>query len=145
MNSMMLNESQFSPLGAELIQGSGGNATSRASSGPILPDFRSLDKLEVQSTRAVSRLNAATVSEKEYDDLLARRKALLLKKHSDGLTQQEQNKLTYIRWSLDRIDDARHGAALDTLEEAVARYEQFLARIEELQEKLNEASANKRR
>jgi hypothetical protein len=33
---------------------------------------------------------------------------------------------------LDRIEDAKHGAALETLETSVTQYEQFLANLEHL-------------
>ena len=51
---------------------------------------------------------------------------MLLDKKFDGhITRKELNRLEYVRWSLDRIEDAKHGETLDILEMAISRYEQF--------------------
>src|SRR5437868_566106 len=69
-----------------------------------------------QSWREAGRLNAGQASDRELAELLAERKALLAKKLEQTLNREDSDRLEYVRWSLDRIEDARHGHALDQLE-----------------------------
>jgi hypothetical protein len=71
------------------------------------------------------RLNAASISEDEHADLLRQRQALLDKELAGTIDRSEKNKLEYVRWSLDRIEDARYGQEMDALEETIKRYERF--------------------
>ena len=77
------------------------------------------------TARLAGRMNAASVSPAEHRDLLREREQLLKKKYGNGLSPRETRRLDYIRWSLDRIEDARHGQALDELESRVELYERF--------------------
>lgn len=90
-----------------------------------------------QTAKFAGRLNAAAVSEDELEDLLAERKGLIAKKMNGTATQRELNRLEYVRWNLDRIEDAKHGLALDLLEAHVEQYESFSDRLERLIEKLD--------
>ena len=94
------------------------------------------------TSRIAGRINAASVSETEYEALLEERQKLLDKKLDGTATRREMNKLEYVRWSLDRIEDARHGYILDRLEDSVSRYEDFVAQIQSLKEQME---AHKRR
>lgn len=87
---------------------------------PHLPGFARVD-----SAKRAGRLNASTTSDEEFNGLLDERKRLLDKKFSSALTRQEENRLQYVRWSLERIEDARHGHELDALEAAINQYEHF--------------------
>ncbi len=91
------------------------------------------------------RLNAATVSERERIELLHERQHLVDKELDGTITKKEANRLAYVRWSLDRIEDARHGGALDTLESFVVQYEQLVKEIDNLQSQLNERLPRTRR
>jgi hypothetical protein len=102
------------------------------------------DVLAVTARRA-GRLNAASVSTKEYQELLAERQALLDKKFSGKIERREELRLEYVRWSLDRVEDARHGEALERLESAVMQYEQFLHDLAGLREQLNEQTRRRRK
>jgi len=62
---------------------------------------------------------------------------LLDKKFSGTITRKEENRLEYIRWSLDRVEDARHGEALERLEDAVRQYEDFLSDLRYLERELS--------
>ena len=88
-------------------------------------------------SRQAGRLNAAIVSDEEINRLLRERKYLLDKRFAGTMTKKEENKLTYIRWSLDRIEDARHGQALDALESLISRYEQFQADLRWFEQELS--------
>jgi hypothetical protein len=68
--------------------------------------------------------------------LLQERQALLDKKLGGRITRKEENRLEYVRWSLDRIEDAKYGHALDALEGRIGAYEQFLSDMGNLREQL---------
>jgi hypothetical protein len=76
------------------------------------------------------RMNAAAISHHDHQRPLDERQQLLDKELAGSITRHEINRLQYIRWSLDRVDDARYGMGLEMLENAVARYERFRADIE---------------
>lgn len=65
------------------------------------------------AAKIAGRVNAAGVSQEEHENLLAERQGLLDKKMAGTITGQELNRLEYVRWSLDRIEDAKYGQALD--------------------------------
>lgn len=54
------------------------------------------------------------------------------KKFANEITTKELNSLEYIKWSLDRIEDAKYGMALDNLEAYVDRYEGLLGELNKL-------------
>ena len=88
------------------------------------------------AARMAGRMNAAQVSEAEIADLLRKRQDLLDRKFSGTFGRSDEIRLEYVRWNLDRIDDSRHGAALDQLEAAVLHYEQLRRDIQGLQSAL---------
>lgn len=101
-----------------------------------LPNFNILSAVESHSLRMAARLNAASATEEERHNLLRQRKGLLDKKLDGRITPSELNKLEYVRWSLDRIEDARYGSALDALEDSVSKYENFISEIHSLSSQL---------
>jgi hypothetical protein len=90
------------------------------------------------TARIAGRLNAANVSETEHNSLLRERQALLDKKLGGTIARKEENRLEYIRWSLDRIEDAKHGHTLDMLEDRVRAYEQLLSDMQSLRAQLEQ-------
>lgn len=88
------------------------------------------------SARMAGRANAAKVPQSEIDKLMEERATLLDKKLSGEISKRELNRLEYVRWSLDRIDDAKYGFALDALQEAVQMYEHFGEKITSLTDEL---------
>jgi len=111
-------------------------ATSSATS--RLPDFGDYAEVYAVTARIAGRINATNVSEQERNSLLRERQVLLDKKLGGTITGKEANRLEYVRWSLDRIEDAQHGLTLDALESSVVRYEKFLAEVQALQEELRQ-------
>ncbi|KQY12626.1 hypothetical protein ASD31_15460 [Rhizobium sp. Root482] len=87
--------------------------------------------------KAAARLNATTATAKEEEDLLSERQRLLDRLFSGEITTEEKNRLDYVRWSLDRIEDARHGATLDALEIQADAYESFVVEVNKFYEQLN--------
>lgn len=90
------------------------------------------------SSRRAGRINAAGASEDELRSLLLQRQHLLDKKFEGSMTRKDEIKLEYVRWSLDRIEDARHGEHLDRLESAIGRYEDLKGDIHALLRQLTE-------
>jgi hypothetical protein len=91
-------------------------------------------------------MNAAAISDGDHQRLLDERQHLLDKELAGTITRHEINRLEYVRWSLDRVDDARYGVGLEMLENAVARYERFQADIEQFySELLNLRKSGRRR
>ncbi len=83
--------------------------------------------------KAAGRRNASSASEQELQELLAERAALLRKKLKQGKHDgAEEARLQYVRWSLDRIEDARHGHHLDRLQQAVDVYQAELLDLQRL-------------
>ncbi|HYC69363.1 hypothetical protein [Brevundimonas sp.] len=89
------------------------------------------------SSRRAGRINAAGSSEDELRSLLLQRQHLLDKKFEGSMSRKDEIRLEYVRWSLDRIEDARHGEHLDRLESAISRYEDLKMDIQALLEQLN--------
>lgn len=109
----------------------------------VAPDlFNSRNELSRESVGAIAqrraaRLNAANIEEAEVINLKQEHQMLVLKKFDDGFTAADQRRLNFVRWSLDRIQDARHGYALDELENAVEIYEKVGRNVDRLVNQLN--------
>jgi hypothetical protein len=102
-----------------------------------IPDFKSRHAPGYDAaSRVAARINASAISKQEQDAFLAERAMLLKKKYESSLTRRETNRLAYVRWSLDRIEDAKHGADLDILESGVSEYEDFLDEIRNLSDRI---------
>lgn len=97
------------------------------------------------TSKVAGRLNATAVSEEEYQAFLDERQRLLDRKFSGEITRADENRLAYVRWSLDRIEDARHGPSLDKLEEHVGQYENLLLEISKFRNQLERHASRRRR
>jgi len=102
------------------------------------PSSIAYDPAYAANARIAGRINAASISEHEHEALLKERAHLLNKKFEDTATRQELNRLEYVRWSLDRVEDAKYGHVLEALDDAVTRYENVLAELKKLEGKLGE-------
>lgn len=101
------------------------------------PTFDPLAQAHAVTSRRAGRINAASVSDEEHEALLRERQSLLDKKFAGTISRREELRLEYVRWSLDRIDDAKYGQDLDVLEAYTAEYENFLSYIETLSKELH--------
>jgi hypothetical protein len=109
---------------------------------PDLGRFHGRPSLEtVAQARVAGRVNAAAVPDDEVKSLLAERAELLTKKFEVSLTKAENRRLQYIRWSLDRVEDARSGMNLDMLDSQVSDYESFLEGLKQLQDEISKIGA----
>lgn len=113
--------------------------SSGASGEFIRPQFGAPREVFAATARIAGRLNAAHISPAEVTSLLQEHQALVDKVLEGKITRREQNRLTYVRWSLDRIEDAKSGSGLDVLENHVDRYEEILRDMRILQDQLSEA------
>jgi hypothetical protein len=104
------------------------------------PNLSALAHVYAVTSRMAGRLNAASISEDEHADLLRRRQVLLDKELTGTITRSEQNELEYVRWSLDRIEDAKYGSEMDALEESIKRYERFDVALRDLNAQLAKRS-----
>ncbi len=106
-----------------------------------IPNFDKSNAYAV-SAKAAGRLNASVVKEEEVEALLTERKLLLDKKLSGEISRREDDRLEYVRWSLERIEDARNGADLDELEGQLGVYENFLNEMNIFYEHLNQRATS---
>lgn len=111
------------------------------------PNFEILSNRQTMAiaSRRAGRLNAAAVSQDEIDALLDERSKLLDKKFAGTMNRAESIRLTYVRWQLDRIDDAEEGAKLDALEALVTQYEQLHSDLESLKASIQQHSSRKKK
>ncbi|WP_316232846.1 hypothetical protein [Bradyrhizobium sp. SZCCHNPS2010] len=109
------------------------------------PNFEILSTRQAMAvaSRRAGRLNAAAISEDEVNALLDERSKLLDKKFDGKMTRADEIRLTYVRWQLDRIDDAEEGAKLDALEALVSQYEQLQRDLKSLKESIEKHSTRK--
>lgn len=94
--------------------------------------------------RRAGRMNASSISEEEEKNLHAERHALLDKEFNKTISRQEVLRLEYVRWSLDRIDDAKHGSKLDAIERRLVRFEQFAAEVDDFKKRLIQVASGDR-
>ena len=96
------------------------------------------------AARIAGRINAASISDREVAELHRKRRILVERKYSSGLSRHDEHELRYIRWTLDRVEDAKQGYALDILEAATARYEDLLRRMGSLENQLGHIGGGRR-
>lgn len=92
-------------------------------------------KRESISADLIKRLNRAITKKtpaEEVKSLVDERNILVMKRTKAGLTRDEERRLTYLRWQLDRIDDAQYGEILDIFEKTAEEYERFASDIDSL-------------
>jgi len=96
------------------------------------------------ASRRAGRLNAANISTKEYDELLSERQTLLDHFFNQSITRRQELRLQYVRWSLDRIEDAKYGSDLDVIEDVVRTYEKFAQEVNSLKLQLDSKVSSRR-
>jgi len=109
------------------------------------PDFSGRREAFALTSRMAGRINAANVSESEYRKLLAERQLLVDKELEENLSKKERCRLALVRWSLDRIEDAKYGLALDVLEDRVRAYEKLAIDIASLTEQIEKLSNRRKK
>ena len=87
--------------------------------------------VSVYDVRHASRALTRRTMADEEPALLRERDELLDRKYESGLDVHGERRLTYVRWQLDRIDDALNGEHLDAVERVVSAQEQMAGTIDE--------------
>ena len=99
--------------------------------------FASLRRdISVYRIKDINRLITRKISPKVKQDLTEERNLLARKKFGDGLSNKEERRLAYVRWQLDRIDDAEDGEMLDYLDKVADEHEKFAKEISTFLNKL---------
>lgn len=93
--------------------------------------------LSVYRLKDINRLITRKISPQVKKGLVDERNSLVDKKFKDGLSTKEERRLTYVRWQLDRIDDAEEGEVLDYFERIADQHENFAKEISTLLNRLN--------
>jgi hypothetical protein len=100
----------------------------------------------LSETRAVSRALARNVPQEECDALFAEHGTLVDKLMAEGNhSQKERARLAYVRWQLDRIEDARIGEGLDALEKLTQLHETISAEVASFVDHVKDISRPPRR
>ena len=99
------------------------------------------NRADADVARMAGRLSAANTSEVELARYLQEHAALVQKKYNGNFIPADERRLRYLRWILDRIEDAQYGAGLDALEDAVVAYETFYKELESFSVELRAAKA----
>lgn len=82
-----------------------------------------------EDIKKINRAFTKGISPKIEENLIKERNELVKKKVKEHLTKKEQIRLTFLKWQLDRIDDAKHGEHLDFLGRIVGAQEEFAKEI----------------
>ena len=85
--------------------------------------------LTTENIKKINRAFTKRIPLEIEEDLIKERNQLVRKKIKEDLTKREQIRLTFLRWQLDRIDDAKHGEHLDLLGRIVEAQEEFTEEI----------------
>ena len=109
-----------------------------------LPNFGAYNPVYAFTARIAGRINASSIPQKEVDDLLRERQNLLDKYLAGTITKSEKNRLEYVRWSLDRVEDAKYGQILDRLDAYTKKYQQFRRDLQSLGQQLRNATHRSR-
>jgi hypothetical protein len=144
MSSTDLNDvAQPSIYGPESVRASA--TSSKAATEVLLESPSNRRATTHQVTRLAGRLNASAVSDAERDALLSERARLLDKVVANTISRKEEIRLEYVRWSLDRIEDARHGPAMDRLESQIDEFQRLATRLLGLRGNLDDLSKSRNR
>jgi hypothetical protein len=109
------------------------------------PIFPSGSGLSAQRIREFSRKITKRIPRRERENFIEERNELVTKKFKAGLSRKEERRLALVRWQLDRIDDADHGATLDFMEKIAEDYMTFAHDLDRILEQLEPRGHRRRR
>jgi hypothetical protein len=89
-------------------------------------------RLDPGQIKRMNREASRKISAKAKEAFIEERNALVKKKFKKGLSREEERRLRFVRWQLDRIDDAEAGEHLDRLEKFAEYYEDVTREIKML-------------
>lgn len=91
----------------------------------------------INELKRLNRIVTRKIPVHTIDELIEERNALVKKEIYQGFSPKEKRRLIYIKWQLDRIDDALYGENIDFLETLVEQRNSFAQNLRELLEKLD--------
>jgi len=89
-------------------------------------------KFSLFEIRQINREISKKIPVKTREQLKMEHSFLVKKKFTEGISRKEENRLIYIRWQLDRIDDAEFGEGIDRLELFTEDIEGFASDVRSL-------------
>lgn len=102
-------------------------------------------ELSASTIKEINRKKTQGIGPETKNAFIEERNKLVNKKFKEGLDEKEERRLTFVRWQLDRIDDAESGPTLDLFEKFVETNEGFANEVGSLLTELREESGKKRR
>ncbi len=90
---------------------------------------KELFEIPATQIKEINRAVTRRLSQESIDAFLEERETLVKKKLAGDISKREETRLTFVRWQLDRVDDAIFGPRLDTLERMTEVYEGFASNI----------------
>lgn len=100
---------------------------------------------DILGSRAAARKIALLTTDEEYQELLGEHRRLVEKRFKDGLARSEELRLQLLRWTLDRIEDARYGHDLDLLERLTAAHEYIASNVARATDELERVAGSQGR
>lgn len=88
--------------------------------------------LSPDNIRQINRVITRKIPQSERQQIIDERNQLVRKQFKGGLSVKEENRLKYVRWQLDRIDDAETGGFLDYLQIITEGHEKFAKELQGL-------------
>jgi hypothetical protein len=116
-----------------------------ADTSQVRPPRFEIDTRNTVLTTFAGRLNAGKTSPAEIESWFREHAALTMKEMEETLDPADIARLDYVRWNLNRIEDARVGPHIDKLEVAIDHYEGFLTEIRQFLGELDRVAGRKHR
>jgi hypothetical protein len=98
-------------------------------------------KLSFSEINRINREISKKIPNKTKDLLKQEHIYLVKRKFNEGISKKEERRLVYIRWQLDRIDDADYGEGIDRFEFFAENLEKFSSDVGKL---INEIRLSKK-
>jgi hypothetical protein len=127
---MVLNEPMKTPLPSDQVSPEG--PVKISSEGPFS-----------ETIKKMNRELAKKISLQDEKYFITKHSELVRKKFTGGLSNDEQKQLDFIRWQMDRIDDARNGEHMDHLTQIIESHEEFAQDLEKILSKIGVQSPKK--
>jgi hypothetical protein len=93
--------------------------------------------LPSDAIRKINRLVTSLAPEAERQKILQERNELVRRQFKGGISEREEKRLEFLRWQLDRFDDADRGEALDRLEIITQTHEKFAKELTSFLDQVN--------
>jgi hypothetical protein len=86
-------------------------------------------RLPAEQIKEINRAVTRKLPQATIDEFIKERADLVKKKLDGNISTKEEQRLAFVRWQLDRVEDAIYGKRLDVLERITQVYEGFASEI----------------